>query len=208
MALVALTLGACGGATTIASTATPGDADAGDDATAKMVDGEPTPAPPPPTKDAGAGEAPKPPPAFLGIPELAACRGTPYEIHVVRTDLDGGVLAWGVDGTRGTWGGRVISGVVATLDVTAGQGWTVMINDDEELVPQQYVVGDRQPRIAIGVDPNAALRCSKYDGTFTIVDIGRSTPGDQAALTRLVVHFDLVCVADQAKVRGCVRYGI
>ncbi len=121
--------------------------------------------------------------------------------------LDG---AYGVDGTRGTWSARILSGSVLQLDIAVDQVWRLALTSDyingHFLKTGTYVIGSgfttRFPSAQVQVNGKA---CADPTGSLTLVDLG-STGGDQAVATYLLAWFELQC-GDAGHLRGCVRYG-
>jgi len=143
---------------------------------------------------------------FSSIPQMAACLASPYEIQVVANDYGGLNGPYGVDGTQGTWSGRLTSEAIMQLDVAAGAGWSLAAASDlsQALKPGTYSVpgpDGRFPYASLKVDGGGCQ--GSPSGTFTIVDIG-STGSDQASLTRLAAWFDFSCGG--GRLTGCVRY--
>jgi hypothetical protein len=144
-----------------------------------------------------------------GIPQLATCLASPYELQVVANNYGGLNGPYGVDGSQGTWSGYVESESILQLNINVAEGWTVSVDSDypdgQALEPGTYttnISASLYPSAAVEVD---GMGCGEPTGTFTIVDLA-TTGGDEAALTRLVGWFDLAC-NDAGTLTGCVRYG-
>jgi hypothetical protein len=191
----------CGGTLDLPDLAVDGGRD--DDASAPPS-GSREPATPadggPPDRDA---TGPRPAIDLASFPELADCLPSAYELHVRTTG--GSVFpagAFGIDGTKGNWSGRVRSQSIMQLDIATGWRF-VWVDPDSFLNAGTYVVGERYPQVSVEFDGKG---CGGAPGdTFTVVEYA-STGSDQASLTRLVAWFDLTC--DRVgSVRGCVRYG-
>ena len=201
LACVLAVIAACGGAVDATGAVVDGGHDAGGGAPPPEHGSQRTPT------DGGTPDreaaAPRPDIDLTGIPELADCLPSPYELHVHTT---GGSMfpagVFGIDGTKGNWSGRVTAQVITQLDIAPG--WLFTWNDlDGGLKVGTYVIGERSPRVGVAFDGKG---CGGKPGdTFTVVDYA-STGGDQASLTRLVAWFDLTCDS-VGNVRGCVRYG-
>jgi hypothetical protein len=120
--------------------------------------------------------------------------------------IDGGMS---VDGSVGTWSGRVVSETFLQLDVHGHGDWVFAAGGDVQkgipIGPGSFVsTGDDHGIFAqVGVDGTG---CSAVPtGPFTIADFA-TTGGDQASLTRLLAWFALECPG-AGTVRGCVSYG-